>query len=94
MPAISTFHKEEKQCLWLNLHEKVGISRRECLTELYFLELNTTSPTRMPYKVWVTTCSYQSVHRSVNQSINQSINPLTNQSINRSINRSIKQSIN
>ena len=57
MPAISTFHKEEKQCLWLNLPEKVGISRRECLTELYFLELNTTSPTRMPYKVWVTTCS-------------------------------------
>ena len=26
MPAISTFNKEEKQRLWLNLYGKVGLS--------------------------------------------------------------------
>ena len=36
MPAISTFHKEEKQWLWLNLHEKVGISLKRVLGRILF----------------------------------------------------------
>ena len=36
MPAISTLKKEEKQWLWLNLHEKVGISLKRVLVRTLF----------------------------------------------------------
>jgi len=36
MPAISTLNKEEKQWLWLNLHEKVGISLKRVLGRTLF----------------------------------------------------------
>ena len=36
MPAISTLKKEEKQWLWLNLHEKVGISLKRVLIRTLF----------------------------------------------------------
>ena len=36
MPAISTLNKEEKQWLWLNLHEKVAISLKRVLVRTLF----------------------------------------------------------
>ena len=36
MPAISTLNKKEKQWLWLNLHEKVGISLKRVLVRTLF----------------------------------------------------------
>ena len=36
MPAISTLNKKEKQWLWLNLREKVGISLKRVLGRTLF----------------------------------------------------------
>ena len=73
MPAISTFHKEEKQWLWLNLHEKVGISLTRVLDRTLF------SGTEHDFSDADAVQSlgdnlFLSISPSIGQSINQSIN--------------------
>ena len=92
MPAISTFHKEEKQWLWLNLHEKVGISLKRVLDRTLF------SGTEHDYSDADAVQSlgdnlFLMLFQSIKQTMNLSISPSIGQSINQSINQSIKQSI-
>ena len=75
MPAISTFHKEEKQWLWLNLHDKVGISLKRVLDRTLF------SGTEHDFSDADAVQSlgdnlFLSISPSIGQSINQSINQL------------------